>query len=796
MEGKRRCALFAAFVLIGMSVYGANEYVLKKTEGSSSLASYGFFDPTLWNPSSDAFDAAGVYKVIGNVSNGGSAHRLTILRTDSSKSYEFAGGRIQLGEGTTKQGWVEIMAGWPDAMKFGGEGLEIRWGGIFCRNSRCLTDGVITLKSSNNVRRMAIVSEYDNAIYRHKGSIVTDTTRALYLGGTNGFMTTWRKGLRFEFTGDCSRCTSPITLWTHNEEVTTSPEVTFVVGGTELPGEVNVSANGALGTFNGSNPVIRSVAFKGNNWLECTRAPDGITVGAVGLMTVTGALSVARGPVKIVAPKHPPANGTYPVLVFPADSAATIDDFTLADGVGSGHCSLSFETSGDKKILSLVYEGLPAYTPLVHQTVSSATVGISEEWSDGTDTAQPGKRYLLDVDVLTAEDPSVRLVVPKTVAACNFSGDSLTIGEDCTLRFETENPNDDVHFNCAELNLAHGSSVEGTKTYYSLVGGTVNLGGTVTIAASSGRDVRIRSELKGMGVLKFCSIASGSVPYGNLHLIADNSNYLGTIDTTLRRPSYASFDEKYQKIYVLKDTSVGGNLETLNRAALVLNHYARFCPGSATPVTIHEASNRGILVRNGAVFEVPKGRSLTVCTPLSLDGELRKAGTGPLTLKGSAAGFGSAGSADTPVAGKNIFAVQAGALKIGSADAVNGMALSFASGASLVLLPNFDDKDLMRYGIRNVKTDTPYTLGAGVADLPFSVGEASGTPPQGVAFRLGLLTVPDVQSARQLARDAAQSVKYRVRGYRSTLVEDDTSEPGAVTFALDFTPIGFSLIVR
>ena len=399
IQTRRRCALAAVFALMAAFISEAASYTLAKSEGSSSLASYGFFDPTLWDPSSNAFDSAGTYVVKGT----GNGDRLTILRKDSSMSYEFAGGSIQLGEGSTRQGWVEIMDGWPNAMKFGENGLEIRWGGIFCRSSACLTDGIIKLKSSNSTRWMVMLSEFDNAIYRHKGSVVSDTTRQLYLGGTNGFMTTWRKGLRFEFTGDCSECTSPITLWTQHESATTFPEVTFVVGNTTLPCKVTASKNGALGTFKGSSPTLGAVAFAGNNWLECTRAPDGVVAGAVGLMTVTGAFTVANGPVKVIAPKHPPANGTYPVLAFPASSAVTAEDFTLASSSGSEHCSLAFETTGSQKVLSLVYEGLPAYIPFVYQTVATATVGTSEAWSDGTSAAQQGKRYALDLDAFADE---------------------------------------------------------------------------------------------------------------------------------------------------------------------------------------------------------------------------------------------------------------------------------------------------------------------------------------------------------------------------------------------------------
>ena len=354
-----------------------------------------------------------------------------------------------------------------------------------------------------------------------------------------------------------------------------------------------------------------------------------------------------------------------------------------------------------------------------------------------------------------------------------------------------------MSFVCGELNLEDGSSVTGTKTYYTIDGGKVNMAGNVTMAATSGRECRIRSELAGTGTLRFGSVASGSSqPYGKYYLYKPNTNFLGRISTTLYQTKYAKFDEAYQTLFIWYDTSIGGNLPSLDRSALLLNHYIRLIPSSAA-IEIKEASNRGILVRNGAVISVSDGYSFSVETPISLHGELRKEGAGTFTLKGAAAGFGSDGSATEPTEGKNVFAVKEGTLRIGSADAINGMALSFAAGTSFVLLPNFDDATFMRYGIRNVKTDTPYTLGDGVETLPFSIGEASGTPPpQGAAFRLGLMTVPDSEPAKTLARAAVQTAHLKVRGYKHELVEDNESEPGQVTFSLHYTPVGFCLSVR
>ena len=165
-------------------------------------------------------------------------------------------------------------------------------------------------------------------------------------------------------------------------------------------------------------------------------------------------------------------------------------------------------------------------------------------------------------------------------------------------------------------------------------------------------------------------------------------------------------------------------------------------------------------------------------------------------LKGDAIGFGSDGLSEEPTANKNIFSVTNGTLAIGSVDAINGAAVTFKKGSKFELRPNFDDAEFMKYGIRNVKTSTPFALGEEVEALPFSIGTATGTPPFGVPFRLGLFTVKSDSASVELIRSAVAEIEYPIVGFKAKVVEDVDEEAGTVTFAIDYAPIGLRISIR
>ena len=86
-------------------------------------------------------------------------------------------------------------------------------------------------------------------------------------------------------------------------------------------------------------------------------------------------------------------------------------------------------------------------------------------------------------------------------------------------------------------------------------------------------------------------------------------------------------------------------------------------------------------------------------------------------------------------------------------------------------------------------------IGGGAGVLPFSVLKPSAEPERGKAFRMALLTVPDDESALSAVRSAAENAICPMKGFKGTLVED-RSESDVVTFAVDYTPVGFCISLR
>lgn len=728
----------------------------------------------------------------------------SIYVDDKCSSMSFAGGTLQFGS-SSQYGYLVLCRQMPDVLEVkNGKGLLLAHGGLVCKagtsGSRFAMDGILTTKASSAARRVVLSLGDNNSTLRVYSKIVSENNNPLFIGGTNKIATAWHTGNRVELAGDCSDFSKEIRLWTKGmdtSELSGSPELTLAVGGTVLPGKVTVSINGALEPLEGEVVVVDSVEFKGNNWLNCSRSADKTVLGKI---SVTNVLNVSGGPVKVVPARAPLHDGSFVVLEFPSTSDVDADDFVLLEDYRTEFCTLMLKEDRTHKSLILKYEGLPEPIDYVYQTVSLATLGVSESWSDTTSQAGSGKHYALSSEGMTDEYASATICMPDDVFLYKFPGESLMIDSGCSLKFVTETT-EDVVFSCKRLDLMDGSEIKGgSQIPIELDGGVINVSGAVQIGTASGRNITIRSRLSGMGRLWLCGYENGSYPNSAYYLDGNNSAFRGTIDMTMLRNVKTTFDENFSRLYVNASNQLGGNLSELNRKALLLNDYALM--NITASFMLEESSNRGIMVEKGAqiyVGEDKQGnkRTFTMETPLSLNGELRKIGAGTLFVKGISAGFGKDGLSESPVEGKNIFSVRSGTLAVGSADAINGVAVKFESGTRLELRPNFGDPDFMRYGIRNDKTSVPFSLGEGVSSLPFSIGVANGKPESGVPFRLGLFTVQNEATALDLVRKVVQGISYPVAGFKcKSVLEIIDEELDTVTFALDYTPIGFCLSIR
>ncbi len=437
-----------------------------------------------------------------------------------------------------------------------------------------------------------------------------------------------------------------------------------------------------------------------------------------------------------------------------------------------------------------------AVAETLYQTTATATLG-AETWDDESTVAVKGKHYALDVSKLTDGGSSAKLSMPAAVKSYTFAGESLTIGSACSFVFPTKDT-DNIAFICKKLCLSDGAVVAGgsARCYFTLGSlnedTELNLSGTAEIKAGSGRYVRIYSDITGSGVLKLCGWNNGTSPYAVYYLRGGNSKFYGRIDTTRTRKYEASFDGGHSKLDIYERANLGGALPALDRKALVLNHYVKTVLGKE--IVLEKSSNRGVAVVDGAT--ISNANDFEIGTMLTLHGELRKDGSGMLILSGEAAGFGADGTAAEPTVEKNVLKIQQGGLVVGSAEAINGIAVTFNAGTTLELRPDFGNEEFLRYGIRNDKIDTPFGLGSGVDALAFFIGAAKGKPQGGVPFRMGLFTLRSDSGSVGLIRSAVVGMEYPFRGFESKLVETYDEEAGTITFAIDYMPKGLRIVVR
>ena len=194
-------------------------------------------------------------------------------------------------------------------------------------------------------------------------------------------------------------------------------------------------------------------------------------------------------------------------------------------------------------------------------------------------------------------------------------------------------------------------------------------------------------------------------------------------------------------------------------------------------------STRGVLVQGGATFEVASGKTLTFTEGMTYGGKLVKRGAGALVLGNETTKF-LAGTvqSDEPVEGTNVLIVAEGTLEIAGTNAVNGLAVSFAEGTSLVVNPCASD-DLRENGAVNVRWATPFATTAAGGKIPVVFKAVDDLPVEGSSVAICTVTA---DAAEGLAFDIPAKTQHRTvaTAWRpnadgtKTLVADIGPKPG------------------
>lgn len=311
-------------------------------------------------------------------------------------------------------------------------------------------------------------------------------------------------------------------------------------------------------------------------------------------------------------------------------------------------------------------------------------------------------------------------------------------------------------------------------------GGKVRLndGCRLKLQVFKSNKICIDSELEG----NFDVLLAGLTGYNKeFYLNALNTNFYGRI---VFSDIGASTIDKCQTLVVADARNLGGDLSEFTYNALELAEFGRV--QVVDDIVLGADANRGIMVTgDGGAFSVKTGATLKCHWPIAMNGTLWKFQEGTLAL-GGAVRFVEIDDGVTNLVDslpedvtRRQLIVTNGFLMALSPECVNGLTVKMAQNRDTGLVLDYatEDEELLKYGFRNVKTDTPFVGGK----INVSVENVDdGNVGQLRRDRLGLVTVK-TSVADDLA--ARLNVK-RLSGRVGSLVREDDAETGWTIFSL------------
>ena len=200
------------------------------------------------------------------------------------------------------------------------------------------------------------------------------------------------------------------------------------------------------------------------------------------------------------------------------------------------------------------------------------------------------------------------------------------------------------------------------------------------------------------------------------------------------------------------------------------------------------AENRGLYVCGENTLTVDDGATLELSASVTLDGVLVKNGGGRLVL-GDAARFGATSDGD-PAANANEIHVAEGVLGVAHAEALDGVAVSFAAGTSLEIAYSDSASDLAQRGVVLVRDGSGLSVGGEV--LPVSV---TGAPADAEKFKTAVATLGTQSDAVALAQRLCVTAQIGEKARKATLSIGGNDADG-YTIRADFSPSGLIIFCR
>lgn len=298
--------------------------------------------------------------------------------------------------------------------------------------------------------------------------------------------------------------------------------------------------------------------------------------------------------------------------------------------------------------------------------------------------------------------------------------------------------------------------------------------GRTLLAGRSGRGLVFLGELDGHTDLVCAHNQQTGMFFVDFR--AANTNFSGSVRCTSYLSDYDPDNSVDRSLRVkLNDGRNLGGAYTGSDPwkAVTIENYT--CVTAMADVVFSEPT-RGLFVNHAARFVVLSGRTLRIDSPVTYGGRFVKLGEGALVLGCAEPGFADNGvQCESPLEGSNVLQIVEGVLKVSATNAVNGLAVQFAAGTSLVVDPCPADADLAAFGAINTRWEVPFSSDADDGSVTVSL-ETKELPNN--AFDVAICTV---------SAEASASLKFNVSGTvqkRKCEVVQRTNADGTVTFAV------------
>lgn len=706
----------------------------------------------------------------------------------------FGGGEMQLGTRTAGTLLLYASSIHFPFLRFGpGESVMLSYGGA--NTSNCISGSISVETAKANVRwgnhstanRSGQVQRYDASLVGNSSAkIITDVR---YPDAS--------RNETLALAGDCSGFFGTISLTRYRSTtlVASWPDywarLHLARENFDMPAFVEINTDCVLES-SANTAILRALTLVAGGRLKIHSFPLGGGLVVTNAVTLNSA-SAGADILEVVAERRVGHLSTnmYPVFTVPLVSRIPWERFSVIGGddrplpVPDSSFAITTNAAAGTETLSLVEP--PVVKLVVSDTYAkettpggsadpSSALDKAASWSDN-DTPHSGAHYLLEA--LDGADSSHHTTfrTRNTYTAQTFEGDSLTLGDICTLFVFASK------FSLPRLRLLNGSHL--------CNGGTVSNGKTAEIDApvevpanciayigpySAGR-LALTDSVSGRGTISLVgSFISTSYLQGFLRLAGDNSGFLGRIALRQQRAPGSSAVNSGQYLEFSAENNLGGALPAFDAEALSVGHYSALTP--LANVTLNASSNRGLYITDsGAVNVTNANTTLTLNWPLKVKGTMEKWGPGtfalggPLTLDGSCR-----------------MEIRQGAVQPLAQDALNGLTLSFAVGGSLL----FDLSALPSGGMRNLAA-TPFELGDGVTTLPIEV-KGDRTRSLAQVVDVPLLTV--AQSAKAAVLGMLPAAPHPYLGCKAEWTFKDDLVADTFTLGLSLRPLGTTIYMK